>query len=244
MIDPAQHVGDVMDFRSLGQVRTVDHQDGQPQHARGGQLGLGTTSAGILADDQIDRLCAQQRCVGFHGEGTAIDDDVVVRQRDVFPRRIDEAQQIVVLRLSGEGIDMHPPQRQHHPPRRAGERGDGTGDVRNPLPAITRLRVPRGAGQREMRDADLRGGGDRVGAYLCGERVRGIHQMRDIGVAQIGYEAFDPAEAANPNRHWLRLRVRDPARIAQRGGKRALRQRGGERAGFGGAAEDQDVRHG
>ena len=244
MIEPAEHRADRMHLVARRQCGAVDHDDGQVETARGDQLGLRARAAGILADDRLDRVGLQEAGVAVRIERPAIDDERMVRQRWRGARHVDEAQEIMVPGPRGKGRDVHPAEREHHPPRGPGKRGDRGLDVSDSVPAIAGGRHPRWAGERDERHARAARGGDRVRAHRRRERVGRIDQMGDDLRPHMTFEPFDTAEAADTDRHRLRLGVRNAAGVAQRRPLAAPGERPGQRAGFGGAAEDQDVAHG
>ena len=244
MIDPAQHRGDVVHVDPIGQRRPIDHDDRQPQVARGNQFSLRTDAARILAYEQVDTFRLQQRAVGLFCERTAINDEPVVGQRDGVVGVIDETQQIMMLGLRGERGNVHPPQRQHDAARLAGQRRHCAGDVGYAVPPVALPDCPTGPGQRDVRDARLPCGGDGVGAHLRSEGVRRVDQMSDAHVPEVGGEPWDAAETADAHRNRLHLGHLHATGIAERRADATFRQRGRQRARFGRTAEDQDVRHG
>ena len=198
----------------------------------------------ILRETGGDSVRLHQSLVARRVERAALDDQVVVGQARRMVGRIDEPEQIVVLRLGGKGIDVHSPERQQDAARAPGERGDRGVDVGDVRPVIARDWRPGGAGQRDMRYADAGCCGDRVRVHLRGEGMRGIDQMRDVAIGQIVGEAVDPAKSTDAHRNGLGARLGDAAGIAERGRVAAEGQLRRERAGLRRAAEDQDVRHG
>lgn len=242
MMEPVQHIVHMMHRERAGGGRPVDHQYGKAEAACGDKLGLRARAPGILADDKVDAVIVQQPHVALDGERPPIDDQDVVGQRWRAVRCIDETQQIVVPGLRGKGFDMHAPKREHYPARRAGEGADGGRDVRHPLPPVAGLRRPGAPGQGQQRRAGLLRGSNGIGTHDGGKRMGGIHQMRDPLIPDVARQPFDPAETADAHRNRLYLRVGDAAGIAERGGKAARGQSRGQRARFGGAAKDQDMR--
>ncbi len=244
MIDPAQHRGDVVHLDPVGQRRPIDHHDGQSQGARGNQLGLRAAAARILAHQQIDTFRLQQRVIGLFCERAAINDEPVVRQRDGVVGVIDEAQQIMMLGLRGEGGDVHPPQRQHDAARRPRQCRNRAGDVGYAVPAVALPGRPTGPRQRDVRNTGLLRSSDGVGAHLRSEGMRRVDQMSDARVAKVGGEPCDASEAADAHRNRLHLGRLHATGIAESRADATFRQRSCEGARFGRTAEDQDVRHG
>lgn len=244
MTPPAQHAGDIVDLGPRGKDGTVDHDHWQSQCPRRDQLGLGARAPGILAHHEVDRLLAHQRQVTLNGEGPTIDHDMVIGQADRTIGPIDEAQQIAMLRLRGERLDMHPPQRQHDSAWWPRQRGDRRVDIADTVPSVAVQRNPGRPRKGNMLDARLSRRGDGVAAHLRRERMRRVDQMRDARFTKIGRKTIDAAEPADPHGHGLWLGVRDATGIAEHRRQAAVRQRGGECAGFGRTAENEDGRHG
>ncbi len=241
---PVQNLVNAVHLGPVGKGRAINHQDGQSKGAGGAQLGIGTTASRILRHDQIDAMGAHQRVIARHRKRPAINDHMVVGQRGRDLGRIDETQQIAVLRLRGERVQMHSADCQHHAARRPIQRGDGGRNVRHTLPVVARLRPPCQPGQGDKRDICYGAGGNRVGAHLHGERMSCVHYMRDSFARQMFGQTFHPAKAAYMHRYRLRLWPRHPACIAERRGK----SRGGQAlcqlTGLGRATKDKDFWHG
>ena len=157
---------------------------------------------------------------------------------------VDQSEQVMVLRLRGEFGKMHPADRQHDPARRPGQRGDGAGHIRHPLPGVAGFRLPRWARQGDQRHTGLLRGLHRVGAHLRGKRVGGIHQMGDGVVVQIRHQPRHAAKAANAHRDGLLPGTLDPAHIGQGGRDARIGQGAAQGAGLGRAAKDKDIGHG
>lgn len=244
MIEPFQNLGHLMHLAPGWQDGAVDHQDRQPQFPRRRKLGRGPIAACVLADDDIHTVVLHHLPVAFDREGATRDDHRCVRQRQSADRRIDEAQDVMVLGLGGEFGQMHPAKRKENASGTPRKRLNGSGNVGNTLPVIAGNRLPGRAGQRDQRNAGLPRSGDCVGAHLCGERVRGINKMRDVVHAKIFDQPLHAAESPRSHRNRLRARTVHPAGITEDRSLSPLGQQLGECRGFGRAAEDQDVAHG
>ena len=64
-----------------GRRRAVDHDDGQAAAPRRGQLGGGCRAAGILGDEGLDAVFAQQTLFVFQRERAARGDEVALTGR-------------------------------------------------------------------------------------------------------------------------------------------------------------------
>lgn len=244
MIQPVKNYMRIMDFQPVGQSWPVDHQDRQAEPPGGDQLRLRAGAAGIFAEDQVDAMVLHQPQVAIGIEGAAIDQQMMVWQRGRHRRRIDEAQQIEMLRLGGESVRVQSAERQHDAPGGAIQRGNRAGDVGHMGPVIARFRVPGRAGQGDEGDAGLACRHDGIAAHHGGEGMSGVDQMGDAFAAQIGGQTFRSAKAADAHWHRLWAGIVDPAGIAERRLLAAFGQQAGERARFGRSAQNQDVAYG
>ena len=244
MIDPRQHIGDVMNGLRLWQGWPVDHEDGQAERSRRVDLRARALPSGIFGDDEVDAVRAHQGKVAVQREGAAIDQQMMVRQRGRHIRRINEAQQIMMLWLCGEGFDMHAAERQHDAARRAVERADGASDVGDMGPVVALPRLPFRAGEHQMRNARITRGSGGIGADRGGEGVGRVDEVGELFRLQISRQPLSTAKAADTYRHWLGARISGASGIAQHGAFAAFGKGFRQRARFGRAAKDQDMAHG
>ena len=244
MIDPRQHLADIMHRPRLRHGGPVDHDDGQAEHTRRIDLGARPLPTGIFRDDQIHAMIAHQGKVTLQCEGTAIYQQMVTRQRGRHVWRIDEAQQIMMLRLRGEGFDMHAPERQHHTTARAIKRADSASDVRHMGPAVPLRRLPFRPGEPQMRGPRIarRCGG--IGADRRGKGMGRVDKMRERPCLEESRQTIRAAKTTDPHWHRLGTRIAGAPGIAQDCALAAFGQRLGKRACLGRAAKDQDVAHG
>lgn len=241
MGQPVEDRVDGVNFVARGQRRAFHHQYRHTQLAGSQQLGASTFAAGVLADDKLDAMALQQGKVALEGERATIDHHMMVGQGDGGRGWVDQAQHIVMLSLRCEFGQMHAPQRQQDALRRTGQRGDCSVDVGDLMPAIAGFGRPWRTGQGEQRYPRDAGRSDGVSAHLCGKRVGGIDQVGDALFSQVTDQAVHAAEAAHTCGQRLNAGILDPAGVAEAGAQPARGQRPGEQAGFGGAAQEQDV---
>ena len=244
MIDPRQHIGDVMDGLRLWHGGAVDHEDRQAERPRRVDLGASPLPSGIFGDHQIDPVIPHQGKIAVQRERAAVDQQMMVRQRRRHIGRIDEAQQIMMLRLGGKGFDMHAAERQHDAPGRAVERADSARDVGGMSPAVALPRLPCRAGEHEMRNARITRGGGGIGAHRRGEGVGRVDEVGELFRLQKRGQSGSAAKAADAHRHRLGTRISGASGIAQHGAFAALGKGFCQRARFGRAAKDQDMAHG
>ena len=244
MIQPHQHIFGAIAFGPARNGGAINHQDRQAQIPRGDQLGIGAIAARVLAHHEIDGVGLHQGAVASSGERPAIDDQGVMGQAGRLVWRIDKAQQIMILRLGRKGCHMHPAQRQHYAAGRACQRCHRTVDAGNAGPAVPGGWLPRPAGQRHMRHSSQTGCFHGMAAHRRGKGVGRVHQMSHAVVAQIIGQPRHAAEPADAHRHRLRAGIFGPSGIAERRHNAMCRQQPGERAGLGGATQQEDVLHG
>lgn len=244
VVEPLQHLGDVPDFMPRGQRRARHHQHGQTERACCVELGLRAAATGVLAHHEVDPVRAQQGDVARLVERAARDDDRVLRQGRRLFGCIDESQDVVVLRLHGEGGQVHAAQRQQHALRCAAERCGSSRQVGHGLPAVTGSGLPGLACQRQQGNAGLRASCDGIDAHARRKRMGGVDDVGHAFVLQMAYEAGHTAEAADAHGNRLRSGLGYPAGIGQRGAFAAFGQGQGQRTGFGRATQDQDIVYG
>ena len=225
--------------------RSVNHHNRQTQRPRGVDFGVCANTACIFAHHDVDGMLFEQSNVTGHIEGTARDNDTVMRQAGLLDWGIDQTQHIVVLGLGGKVLDMHTAQRQHDAPRRTAQRLNRARDVGHMGPRVPSLSRPRRARQSEQLNACLGAGVIGVPAHLCGKRVRGIHHMSDVMLAKISHKARHAAKAADALRDRLHLGAVHAARITEGRRNPGIRHCPRQSAGFGCSAQNKEMcRHG
>ena len=244
MREPAHHLGYRGGHASVGQGGPVDHHHGQAKLARGDQLRLGPCPARILGDNPADAMVGQKRQIAGLIEWAARDHRPCIRQRQRAIRRIDEAQKVMVLRLSGEGGKRLLADGKED--ARGGVRQccDGGVDAGHAAPVVPRPRSPWRAFEGDQRHAGFGGCVDGIPAHPRREGMGGVDQMGNTLGTKIVHQSRDAAKAADPRRQGLR----DGRAGAPGIGKDRVRARFGQRAGkgggFAGAPEKKDARHG
>lgn len=229
---------------SRRQGRTLDHDHRYALPARRVELCARADTAGVLGHDAADPVRDEERTVVLFGEGAAGDDDLGVGQRQRPIGRIDEAQEVMVVRARGEGRERLAADCQKDPsgPVRQGRGGCLSG--RDRLPEVARAGFPGLTLEGAERGSGGGGGGDRVAAHPGGEGMGRIDDMADAFVAKIAGESLYAAEAADAG--WQRLgsgRLRS-AGIGIDRRDTAVRERAGQIGRFGGASQKEDARHG
>lgn len=221
--------------------RAVDHQDRQSEAARGRNLCECRRTSRVFGNDKVDAVILNQAPVRVFGKWATVHDHMGVGQGQRPRRRIDQAQQIEMLRVRREIRQMHSPHCQHHSQRRTIQRRDGSGNVRNGFPSIFGSCAPGRAGQCDQGHAGPPAGGNSVAAHLSGKGVRCIDDMRDLMRLQIVMQAGHASKA--PHTLWQRLALGsfDTTGKGHRSPKARFCGRSGKGRRFGGAAKDQKV---
>ncbi len=235
-------------FQRFGRVAgrqggAVDQDDGQAQGAGGDQFRFRAAAACVLGDDMGDGVVAQKGRVAGGGEGAFGDKGGAQGQGKRGLGRIDEAQQVVVLRFGGERLKRLLADGEEDACRCVGQGGDGGFGILHMRPAVAFARRPGVAFVGEKRGARFGAGGEGVPAHLCGEGVGGVDHMGDRLGADIGGEALGPAKAADAGGQGLCHGCYRAAGVGKDGIYAKGRQMRGKVAGFGRAAEQKDACH-
>lgn len=155
--------------------------------------------------------------------------------------RIDEPEQVVVLRLVREIRKVHAPHGEHHALARARKRLHRPGNVRNIDPAVALLRLPRRAGERDQRHLRPCAGSHGVGAHLRGKGVGGVNDMGDARLGQVVRKPLDPAETADAQRQRLRGGIGHAPGHRDRAVQPCIGKGAAKARAFGGAAKHEKV---
>ncbi len=244
MTEPAQHLSDAFRSRPIRQLRPRDHDDGQAEFAGGIDLGARTGAAGVARDDPFDMTRTHRLQFIREHERPARYDDVGLRKGRRAVGRIDEAQNIGVLRLRAEGRDVLPADGEKHARGFVGKRGDGGVEIRHLDPVVTGLFRPWRAFEREQRRPGSCAGGGGIATHPGGERMRRIDDMRDVFLMDVGRESARAAEAAAANRQRLARGCAGAAAIGIDRLASGARDRFREQVGVVRSAQNEGARHG
>lgn len=235
------HAGHKVSGRHLG---PVDQDDRQAKVSRGNQLCFRPGPTRILCNDMADVMGMQKGDVAINRERTCVDDSRGMVKRQSGFWRIDKTQEIMVHGLGDKGAKRLLADGQKDPCAAIRQRGNSSGDIGHMGPSVARLRAPFGPFQTQKQHTCRGAGRDSVATHPCGKGMGCIHHMADPVFCQVKRKPRDPAKAPCPGRQGLR-----PGRFRATGiGKHrlqpSLRNCTGKVACFGGAAKDQDARHG
>ena len=244
MTKPCHHLCHGSAYGSCGQGLPVDHDDRQAQQPRRVDLGAGPRTTGILGDNDLDLVLAQQVHIIFQPERPAGYDDFGIGQRQRRRWRIDKAQQIMVLRGAGEVVKVlaSDGKKDPRPGRWLGTCGGL--DVRHSDPVVLRPRRPGRTLQGHQVNMAARGRINGIAAHLRGKGMGCVHDMGDPFGCQIVAQTFHAAKAANPLGQGLQKRLRRAPGIGKDRVKAGLRQGARQKAGFRGSAQQKDACHG
>ncbi len=245
MIDKDQRLLQRGDCRHARQRRTAQHDHWQAERAGGCNLAVGRFTAAVASDDDLDRVLRKEcALIGFH-EWAALDDVACVWQRERSVRRIDAANDIVMLRRRLERHELLAAERKKNAAWCGAQRLHGAFHVVDFGPTIAADARPGWAAQRKQLNICLFCGVCRVPGYLRRIRMGSVDQQVDAFAPQVVREPVCAAEAAHAHRHALRCRLFGaPGERELHGNMRALRQCAGKRPRFGRASEYKDAFHG
>lgn len=241
MIDPVQNRSHIMGFVAAGQCGSVDHDHRDSKGTGGQQLGLRAGTTRVFGNGTGDAVTAHQRKITLGGERAAIQHDLMIGKGQRSVGRIDQAQQIEMLRVRHKFSQMHPADGQKDTLGRAVQRGNGTIDVGHMGPVVLCGCLPRRAGQCDQRCAGLRAGDNGIVAHLRGKGMRRVNHVGDAVVANVTGQAIGPAKPARALRQrladWSRNTACQRYGTGQPGAVHCVAQG----CGLGRAAKDQGV---
>lgn len=241
MIDPVQNRSHIMGLVAAGQCGSIDHDYRDSKGTGGQQLGLRAGTTRVFGNGTGDAVTAHQRKITLGGKGAAIQHDLMIGKGQRPVGRINQAQQIEMLRVGREFSQMHPPDGQKDTLRRPVQRGNGTFDVGHVGPVVLCGCLPRRAGQRDQRCAGLRAGDNGVVAHLRGKGMRRVNHVGDAVIVDVPRQPFSAAKPARALRQRLADWSRNTARQRYGAGQPHAVHRVAQGCGLGRAAQDQGV---
>ena len=244
MTEPAQNIGDPLNRLPRRDRRSAHHHDRQAELARGFDLCKSRIAAGVSGHHDLDTVIGEHSSVTGKVERPARHDHFGL-QRQWRARRIDQPDQIKVLRMVGEGRELGAADAEEHPARCGAQRLRRRREIADLNPSIAACALPGRALERQQRHTGSRAGRDRVRAHLSGERMSGIDHPPDVFATKVVDQAIHAAKAADTPGDRRTFRVFGAAGIGKdRIEARIAGDRGRELVGVGGAAEDEDAQFG
>lgn len=207
MAKPAQNLGDRFDCFPHGDKRPADHHHRQREIPRRFDLGRGGASAGIPCDNNVGMKILQHGAITRTVERSARHDHLRTGQRQWIARRINQPDQVNVLRVRRESLQMLPTDAQERSTLRVTERLRRCRDIIDLDPAIARRALPGRPFQRQQRHSGSLASRDCVRAHLRGEWMGRIDDAVDILGTKVVHKASHAAKAAdapsNRRRQWI-----------------------------------------
>ena len=240
---PVQHALNRGADRPWGQGRAVHHHDRQAQFSRRHELRLGALATCILGHDDLRAMVAHQGKVILVAEWPAAQYHPGIGQRQRLTGRIDQAQEVMMLRRRGEVAKALAADGKENTGRLHGQ---GCGSLLSALhrdPVLTRPGHPGGALQSHQGNSREFSGFHRVLRHLRREGMRGIDHMCDALVVQEGHQSLNAAKSPNALGQGLADRGLGAPGIGIDACHPRLGQGAGQVSCFGGAAQKKDARH-
>ena len=242
MIDEPHRILDRFGAVVVRDRRPLDEKDGQAEGACGGDFCLRGRTTGILADDHIDPMGAQQGDLVFDGKGATGEQVFDIGRLKRRIDRIDATHEIMVLRGRVEGLGLLPSDGQEDTARRFAQRRYRIGNRGNARPAIAGNFFPAEPLQPQQRNAGRIAGSAGIGGNPFGEGMRGVDQKIDRMRFKIGGKPLGAAETAGSHRHGLRRGIERAAGERQRDGETGFfAKASGQIARFRRAAQNEDA---
>ena len=176
------------------------HDDEDAKLSRRFELGHRAGSAGIFRHHKFDSVSLKQLALLVFGEGTARDNQCCVGRQALRLRRIDTANEIMVLRGTDEGRKLFASRGEKHAARLIANRFRCCVEIVHHDPAVVVAWAPRWAAQREQPHARVFAGLDGVRLHADGKGMRCIDDEADAIVGEVAGEPVSPAEAPAPDR--------------------------------------------
>ena len=223
--------------------RPLDQNHRQTQGTGRIQFCPPAASASILGDQMRNAMHLHQCAIPGLVKWPARDYSFRIGQGQAS-HRINQPQQVMVLRLCGKGRQMLPADGQKDPDGCVGQSRNRAGDVLHNMPVIARFRHPCRTLEPDQRHACCYTGQGRIPTHLGCERMGRIDHVADILCPQIGRQPLCSAKAAHAHRDRLDHRGSGAAGIGIHGIKARRCQHTGEFTGLRRATEQKDAFHG
>ena len=203
MIDPGHGIRNAFDRRHGWQRRPAQHDHLDTKRASSDDLAVGGSTAAVLGNHDFAAMSGEQRTLVGLRERTAGDNVTGARHRQRRHDRLDAADQIVVLRGSGEGGNLLAADRKKHAARCRPKRSNCILDAACVGPPVSGDGCPGRPAQRQQKDTGAFRGFDGMCRNDCGVRMGGVDQQVDVFGGKVRREAVGPAKTADAHRHRL-----------------------------------------
>lgn len=242
MIEPNHRFVDRCHTPACQFGRPFEQQNRYTEHACRGNLAVGSGSATVLGDDDVDGMATQQRTFGLLAERSTPLNVVSMRYRKSRFDRIHAANEVAVLGGLGKAVDLLTPEREKRVKWLRPQSANRVGRALHLGPSVTRNLTPRRATQSKQGRVGLRGCADRMSGDRRSVGMGRIDQRADAVLAQIVRKTIDAAEAAPSHRYRLNQRCRRAS--GERQGRRdvvPVRELQGKLSCLRSATENQDM---
>lgn len=244
MIYPIHNVADRSRDLAGRQRGSLNHDQRQTQSPRRPQFGLRALATCVLGNDMGNLVRLHQGDIACFGKRSARQDDGRVGQRQRTFRRINKAQQVMVVGADREIAQGLLADGKKDTGWRIGQSGYCGGSVWNHGPAIHWQGCPGAAFQRDQRQLQRGSGGYGVPAHLRCKRVRRIDDMGDFFGDQVVDQPRHATKAADTGGQWLLYRRIGAASVGKHRFDASVGQFLRHKTGLGGAAKKKDVHGG
>jgi len=198
--DPVHSFINGGDSRSCSDHGTTDHVNLQAALPRGLDLGVSGAATGVLCEDALNVVRTEKRRIILRSKRAARGDNRCVRKAGRRGDRIDDADDVAMLRSRAKCGKRTPAQRRENSLRSFWKCRDRSLDARMLLPIITDRVDPCRTLDGEQRNAGFGNRSDRVVAHLRREGMRSVDQESNVFSPQIFGKANDAAEPAGASR--------------------------------------------
>jgi len=238
-LNPSQRLLDVVEYCPPADRRGLDHDDWQPEAARGFELGLCRAAARILAHEDLNGVASHQVDLLGNGERSLRQQDFSELRENLGRGRINRSHEEMVGKATKRS-ELQASDGEKDPLRgRSQGRGCARG-VTNLDPNVAGLRSPRRPRKQRERNARAGASGHCVLRHLRREGMGRIHDRIDALLPQITRQTLASAEAANSRREHRYGGVSRSARKRQGcPDPRMSRQAASQAVSLGGAAQQE-----
>ena len=206
-LKPVQHRIDGLHARSLWHCGPFDQVNRKSQRTRGVNFRDCGVTARIFGEHDGDAMLLEEFDIIVERERPSRGQHRGVRQRQIFSQRIDNPQNIMMLRRGPQRIKRQAPKSGKDAHRQRGQGGNGSFDTVKSAPSISGLLNPRQTFKSDQRHASGLAGGNGIGTHDGGERMRRVDDEFNVFSPEVRREPSSAAEPAHANRNrqsdWL-----------------------------------------
>ena len=209
MSNPRQYTLRIVENSPLGRCRAVDHYDWEAEITSSCDFGVSACAPSVFRDDDLNSESFHQCPIRSRVERPAVHDHLCFRQGQGVLGRVDQTQQVEMLRVRSELGQMHAPNGQHHARARSIQGLYGAWNIQDMPPVVTHDRRPRFARQNAMSNTHLDRRLSGIQAHLARKRMGGVNHMGDAFVSKVSRQPSHAAEPSDALRQRLAERAFD-----------------------------------